>query len=279
MIKLRFLIIIVIVCILLPVTIYFISFHSGLSADHTRWSEFGSFIGGSVGSLLSFLTIIIILWNSHLQRAQFNIERENLSLQILNIKKTENIKTLILLSAQIDRTLDESIGNYESIKLFLRQNLDYIIKYSRSYFDLTDAQLEERYMYFCQIVDGNKHNYGNTVIYKVTYELDLFSSKISSLLFIIESYLLILNNNVWDENEKDIYLNMLKFKFNESDLIFLAMVDKFFERKSIPFNSWIDSLNIIGSFQEKTHYPFDLIIELILKIKLYTFLNSFHKII
>jgi|GEM_PF-3229783 len=69
---------------------YFWFFPGGLSSDHQRWSEFGSFIGGTVGSLVSFFAFFALLLTLILQNKAIRISKEELALTRKELEKTSN---------------------------------------------------------------------------------------------------------------------------------------------------------------------------------------------
>lgn len=54
--------IIIILIIFSPFALYFYAFHGELSDHHEVWGSFGDFIGGYFGGILTFITIIILLY-------------------------------------------------------------------------------------------------------------------------------------------------------------------------------------------------------------------------
>lgn len=67
---------------------YAFTFKAGLSNDHQRWSEFGSFIGGTVGSLISFFAFFALLLTIILQNKAIRVSKEELALTREELAKT-----------------------------------------------------------------------------------------------------------------------------------------------------------------------------------------------
>ena len=57
----------------LPIVFYAISFSGGISNEHSRWSEFGSFLSGIYGTF----AFIILAYTTNLTRKQFKIQNED----------------------------------------------------------------------------------------------------------------------------------------------------------------------------------------------------------
>lgn len=60
-----------------------------LSKEQAKWSEFGGFLGGSLGPILSFLTIILLIKSLNHQ----NTANKELTKQLKNNIKNENLRT------------------------------------------------------------------------------------------------------------------------------------------------------------------------------------------
>lgn len=75
---LRFLIGLAIVLSLSVFAAYFFSFNSGLSAKQEVWGQFGDFIGGTLNPILSFLSLLALVFTVTLQLHQLDIARTEL---------------------------------------------------------------------------------------------------------------------------------------------------------------------------------------------------------
>lgn len=81
--------------ILIPLCIYFFNFHNELS-DQNTFGQFGSYFGGVVSPLLTFLTIIILIITIKIQR------------QELEMTKIDSLKSnLFAVLKEIDKNLDQ----------------------------------------------------------------------------------------------------------------------------------------------------------------------------
>jgi uncharacterized membrane protein len=59
---------IVLVAIIGVSGVYFYMFNAGLSDDSGKWSDFGGYIGGLIGPLISFVTLLAVLQTVYLQK-------------------------------------------------------------------------------------------------------------------------------------------------------------------------------------------------------------------
>ncbi len=57
---------------------YFQHFHSGFSFDQSVWGQFGDFLGGTINPILSFLSLLALVFTVALQARQLEIAREEL---------------------------------------------------------------------------------------------------------------------------------------------------------------------------------------------------------
>jgi hypothetical protein len=63
------------------VLLYFFS-GTGFSSDSSRWSHFGSYIGGTISPVLAFASFIAVLLTIRLQKQKNLYEKENLEAQV-----------------------------------------------------------------------------------------------------------------------------------------------------------------------------------------------------
>ncbi|NGZ13944.1 hypothetical protein HGG78_09345 [Vibrio aestuarianus] len=76
-----------VVCILLVIGIYGIQFHSyKLSDDVDHWNQFGGYVGGVLGPLLSFISLVMLIKSLNLQNESNNTLLEESRLNIKNEK-------------------------------------------------------------------------------------------------------------------------------------------------------------------------------------------------
>lgn len=62
--------------IFLSLVLYLWEFNSGLSNNHTKWGEFGSYFGGITGPLISVMAFIGLLKSISLTKSQFEIQSQ-----------------------------------------------------------------------------------------------------------------------------------------------------------------------------------------------------------
>ena len=98
----------VIVCaglfIVIVFAVYTWHFPGGLSTDHTRWAEFGSYFGGVLGPILVFFSFLFLARQIELQRSELKI-----SAQVAEIRYREDYisRNLRLLKIQLDDPVNE----------------------------------------------------------------------------------------------------------------------------------------------------------------------------
>ena len=98
----------VIVCaglfIVIVFAVYTWHFPGGLSADHTRWAEFGSYFGGVLGPILVFFSFLFLARQIELQRSEIKISAQEAELRYREDYISRNLR---LLKIQLDEPVNE----------------------------------------------------------------------------------------------------------------------------------------------------------------------------
>lgn len=66
------------VTITVTISFYFSSFNGDLSFDQAVWGTFGDFMGGTLNPILSFLSLLAILYTIHIQNKELQLTRQEL---------------------------------------------------------------------------------------------------------------------------------------------------------------------------------------------------------
>ncbi|WP_125184894.1 hypothetical protein [Leptospira meyeri] len=104
----------IIFIIILFLSIYYIiqilllyreTFGTELSAIHEHWSEFGGFISGTIGTFLSFITVLLLIITIYLQIEELRATREELKFASEQIaqNRLESERNNILFEKQIEQ--------------------------------------------------------------------------------------------------------------------------------------------------------------------------------
>lgn len=110
---------------------YFAVFHSGLSNNDINWANFGSYIGGSAGSVFSFITLVYVVKSFNQQKEEkekSQEEREQEKLQVMFFK------SLDLLNNCINNLSYNNIHGNDLISTYIK-NIDRIIYYYPTFTD------------------------------------------------------------------------------------------------------------------------------------------------
>lgn len=98
----------VIVCaglfIVIVFALYTWHFPGGLSTDHTRWAEFGSYFGGVLGPILVFFSFLFLARQIELQRSEMKISAQEAELRYREDYISRNLH---LLKIQLDEPVNE----------------------------------------------------------------------------------------------------------------------------------------------------------------------------
>ncbi|WP_458374779.1 hypothetical protein [Pseudomonas laurylsulfatiphila] len=65
----------ILIAFLVAISLYLYKFDGGLSGQSSDWSDFGSYIGGLFGPLVSFITLLAVLKTVYLQRELLDTQR------------------------------------------------------------------------------------------------------------------------------------------------------------------------------------------------------------
>ena len=118
--KINIIIVVFFACLatIVPLAFYIESFPI-LSGDHQRWGEFGSFIGGTSGTILSLLAFIGLYFSIKQTDRQYKLQsEENSFYSLLNfhLNKVKDIEFESLQGALVFKTLNDKY--YNIYKLF-----------------------------------------------------------------------------------------------------------------------------------------------------------------
>ncbi|EEL6231334.1 hypothetical protein LOA39_004435, partial [Salmonella enterica] len=116
--------------IFLSLVLYLWEFNSGLSNNHTKWGEFGSYFGGITDPLISVMAFIGLLKSISLTKSQFEIQsQESTFFNLLNFhtNKVDKIYSERSDKADAFKCLCEEYGgkyNYYCISVALNSIVD-----------------------------------------------------------------------------------------------------------------------------------------------------------
>ncbi|EOE6055759.1 hypothetical protein ACKJ8N_003564 [Vibrio cholerae] len=108
---------IVSITILLLLIIYFSNFHNGFG-DQATFGAFGDFVGGILNPILSFITILLLIYSLRFQLQELGYTRDE-------IKKTNQIHTS---NVQQQKRLFEATNYLEELKLFQSKLDELVVK-------------------------------------------------------------------------------------------------------------------------------------------------------
>ncbi len=123
---------IILIILLLPICIYLFKFHNSLSDNHQSWSEFGSYIGGVYGPIISILSIIILIVTLKQMRSSQDQDREHFQIQLNEQSKQRSIDDIIMLTNMVSVALGNNPIVME-IKQYPKQFLTYLEHDCRHY--------------------------------------------------------------------------------------------------------------------------------------------------
>lgn len=110
------------------ITIYIIHFNHGISDNHTRWAEFGSFFGGIFGAAFSFTAVIILLATLEVNKRELSLTRQVLDQQLFESTFFEQLRLFRETTNNLGNTITkhqkykvdtETVGNKLLVDLYL----------------------------------------------------------------------------------------------------------------------------------------------------------------
>ncbi|EPB0879091.1 putative phage abortive infection protein [Yersinia enterocolitica] len=119
--------------IFLSLLFYLLKFHDSLSNNHTKWGEFGSYLGGVTGPLVSIMAFIGLLKSISLTKKQFEIQsQESTFFNLLNFhaSKVESISLKYTGSTDAFQSLCDSYETFYS-NLCVKTAWGWIVKNPR----------------------------------------------------------------------------------------------------------------------------------------------------
>jgi len=90
---------------LTPFFVYFINFNDGFAEDQNYWGAFGSYIGGLVSSIFSFLSFIALLYTISNSKKELQQTKNRINEDNKIFKENEIRKDLLLTIDKIDSKL------------------------------------------------------------------------------------------------------------------------------------------------------------------------------
>ncbi|ENP8357852.1 hypothetical protein ACEI14_004483 [Vibrio alginolyticus] len=90
--------------IVIVFALYTWHFPGGLSTDHTRWAEFGSYFGGVLGPVLVFFSFLFLARQIELQRSEMKLSAQEAELRYREDYISRNLH---LLKMQLDEPVNE----------------------------------------------------------------------------------------------------------------------------------------------------------------------------
>lgn len=99
----------------LAYVMYFSRFHGGFSEKQDVWGQFGDFIGGTVNPLLSFLSLIALVFTVVLQTRQLEHSREELANSKAELAATREEMVRATEAQRLSAAASEAQARYANI--------------------------------------------------------------------------------------------------------------------------------------------------------------------
>lgn len=184
------------------ITLYILTFSVSLSDDHTRWAEFGSYIGGVIGGTFAVLVFFILIQTLRVNQEELSatrraIQKQNFEssfMQLLNQTDNEYSKIKIDVSRDAIRTLRNTAEQCIIVVKELRPNA-IAESVERKLFNEHIHHVAKSYIDFLQIfLEFISENLDEKISSQL--HVKLFTSKLS------DDYLLVLIASTLAQKEK-----------------------------------------------------------------------------
>ncbi|GBF52087.1 hypothetical protein LPTSP4_36250 [Leptospira ryugenii] len=103
-----------------------------LSDDHSNWGQFGDFFGGLSNGILSFLSLIAILYTLHLQREELALNRRELELNRVEMQTANELAQK-----------QSEIAEFQLQNAIRQKNEQFLMEYSKVYTSLENDLVDK----------------------------------------------------------------------------------------------------------------------------------------
>ncbi|TFH89080.1 hypothetical protein [Vibrio ouci] len=97
-------------CTLLVMSVYISKFGFVLSDEHSRWADFGSFLGGTLGSIFTFCSLLYLAHQIEMQRTENRQARVEVELNYKERNIDENLTLLLPKLNSIDPLINATLA-------------------------------------------------------------------------------------------------------------------------------------------------------------------------
>ncbi|GHD43453.1 hypothetical protein SAMN05216429_102234 [Marinobacter persicus] len=118
-------------------------FNGDITKDHTQWAEFGDFVGGSVGALVSLTGLLALLLTIGIQSKALRISKEELQLTRQEVAKASAAAEAQVQHFDSQAKIDDIVASIKEIEqeIKLRKD-DTLVAYDEKYGDFLEIPLE-----------------------------------------------------------------------------------------------------------------------------------------
>lgn len=137
--KPRIIILVAIIFLIAILSFYVHTFSGGISSNHMRRSEFGSFFGGVVGASFAFLSLIYLAIQVEMQWKENRASRLDASLT----NREQNVSNLLMIMIPKLKELDPAVGA-PLAEMIIRIHKDHKNRTNKDFMDVLEIGLSAR---------------------------------------------------------------------------------------------------------------------------------------
>lgn len=185
------------------------TFDTTLPIDTEKWGQFGDFVGGTLGIILSLISVVLIAWTFQTQNKIAETQRFNdLFFELLHLYRSQ-------VHEMSSKYVDMQMGKNDSGDM--EKRIKSIVECNdKDFFEIEKEKIQQKYT--------NQKNYDNNIqtasqIYQSFYadNIDKMSAYFRTLYRIYD----LLDNSKLDEQHIKEYLKIVRAQLTESELFFI----------------------------------------------------------
>ena len=185
------------------------TFDTSLPIDTEKWGQFGDFVGGTLGIILSLISVVLIAWTFQTQNKIAETQRFNdLFFELLHLYRSQ-VHEMSSKYVDIQMGKNDSGDTVKRIKSIVECN-------DKDFFEVEKGKIQQKYT--------SKKNYDVNIknasqIYQLFYadNIDKMSAYYRTLYRIYD----LLDNSKLDEQHIKEYLKIVRAQLTESELFFI----------------------------------------------------------
>lgn len=188
------------------------SFSLELPIDHAIWGQFGDFVGGTLGTIFSLISVVLVVWTFNIQNKTAETQRFNDQFfELLHLYQSEVNE----LNGQSERIVD--VRRNKRRRISLRITKEKVQYNNKDFFDEEKKIIQGRY----RNLKSYELNKTRCVSYYMLFYTENRSKMSAYFRTLYRIFELIDNSKLINEYQKKEYAKIVRAQLTESELFFL----------------------------------------------------------